>query len=42
MSIERSTWTGYIVYQVWQDDTLLASFDSYCDAVDFVRFFMEM
>ena len=38
MTIERTrTLTGYTRYDVWSDDTLLASFDSYFDAVDFIR-----
>lgn len=37
MTIERTrTLTGYTRYDVWADDTLLASFDSYFDAVNFM------
>lgn len=43
MSIERKrTVTGNASYQVWEGDNLLATFDSYFDAVDFVRFFEEL
>lgn len=39
MTIERSTLSGHVEYQVWHEDAVVATFDSYCDAVDFVRFF---
>ena len=43
MTIERTrTILGNISYDVWYEDNIVASFDSYCDAVDFVRFFMEL
>lgn len=38
MAIERTrTLAGYTRYDVWLDDTILASFDYYFDAVDFIR-----
>ena len=43
MTIERTrSITGYTLYQVWHEDNIIASFDSYCDAVDFIRFFEEI
>lgn len=39
MTIERTrTIDGYIRYDVWGYNTIIASFNSYCDAVDFVLF----
>ena len=43
MTIERSkTLSGYVSYDVWYEGNIVASFDSFCDAVDFVRFFSEL
>ena len=43
MTIERArTLTGCTRYDVWANDTLLASFDSYFDAVAFLRFMDEV
>jgi len=43
MTIERTrTLLGNVLYEVWHNDDVLACFDSYCDAVDFVRFFEEL
>ena len=43
MTIERAkTLTGFIRYDVWFENSIIASFDSFCDAVDFVRFFEEL
>ena len=37
MTIERTrTLTGYTRFDVWMNDTIIASFDYYFDAVDFV------
>ena len=37
MTIERAkTLTGYTRYDVWVDDVVVASFDYYFDAVDFI------
>ena len=43
MSIERKrALGGFAVYEVWAGDNCIATFTSYCDAVDFVRFFEEV
>ena len=43
MSINRTrTVSGMVRWDVCQNDTIVASFNSYCDAVDFVRFFEEL
>lgn len=42
MSIERKSIIMGAVYEVWVEDNCIASFNSYCDAVDFVRFFAEL
>lgn len=43
MSIERiRTLVGNALYQVWDGNNLLATFESYCDAVDFYRFLTEL
>lgn len=43
MSIERKrTLNGYVAYEVWAGDNCIATFPSYCDAVDFLRFMEEI
>jgi hypothetical protein len=37
MTIERArTLTGYTRFDVWMNDSVVASFDYYFDAVDFI------